>query len=83
MATITSAAVVGQNGNAVPADCFGNNAAILCPGCKSVPLLLIARPNQRGSNKEHNVTSKCGMKVWMSSAVDDGIMVYHATIANC
>lgn len=55
MATISGATVTLQStGGAVRADCFGNNAAVLCPGC-SGPILLIARPNQRGSDAQHPV----------------------------
>lgn len=51
MATITGAKVRLQStGKPVVADCFGNNAAILCPSCERRPILLIARPSHRGSS---------------------------------
>jgi hypothetical protein len=49
MATITGAVVrVATSGQVVPADCFGNNAAVECPACLCYPVLLIARAKQRG-----------------------------------
>ena len=81
MATITGAVVTGPNGQALPADCFGNNLAIICPQCNAAPLLLTARPNQRGSDQAHAVQCGCGATIWMTSAVQDGINVNPVTIA--
>jgi len=48
VATITGAVVrVASSGQVVPADCFGNNAAVECPACLCYPVLLIARPKMR------------------------------------
>lgn len=81
MATITGA-TVNQHGTgaAIAADCFGNNAAIQCSGCKH-PILLTARPNQRGSDAQHPVACpSCGRATWMLSSVADGATVTQVVV---
>ncbi len=65
MATITDATVrAGEANELLPADCFGNNAAIQCPSCSSFPILLIARPDQRGSSPGNpGICRQCGCHV--------------------
>jgi hypothetical protein len=81
MATITGATVTQHGtGAAIAADCFGNNAAIQCPGCK-YPILLTARPNQRGSDAQHPVACpSCGRATWMLSSVADGATVTQVVV---
>ncbi len=83
MATITGATVTQHGtGAAVLADCFGNNAAIECPGCHKHPILLTARPNQRGSDDQHKVQCPgCQRASWMLSAVADGVIVSAVVVA--
>jgi hypothetical protein len=66
MATITDAVVrVRETGQGIRADCFGNNAAIECPKCY-YPVLLIARPDQRGSAANNpGICRHCGCRVWV------------------
>jgi hypothetical protein len=68
--TITNAAVrIAETGQVLRADCFGNNAAIECPKCCAYPVLLIARPNQRGSSVANpGVCRHCGCRTYI---VDD------------
>lgn len=70
MARITDARVKLKSGKVVEADCHGNNLAIVCPSCKSNPLLLVALPNQKGSDKNHPALCDCGAEVWMQ--LNDG-----------
>lgn len=65
MARITDARVRLKSGKEVTADCFGNNVAIVCPSCKSNPMLLVALPNQKGWDKDHPALCDCGTMVWM------------------
>jgi hypothetical protein len=70
MPTITDAVVrmVGT-GQVLRSDCFGNNAAVECPKCLSYPVLIIARPNQRGSSPANpSRCRRCGCSVFI---VDD------------
>lgn len=54
MARVTDAKIIFQStGKVLRADCFGNNIAVECPNCSSHPVLLIARPSQRGSSKDN------------------------------
>ena len=50
MARIKEDAVVRveASGQAVRADCFGNNAPVECPACLAYPVLLIALKGWRG-----------------------------------
>lgn len=70
MARITDAKVKLKSGKSVNADCFGNNVAIVCPSCKSNPVLLVALPNQKGSDRDHPAECGCGAEVWM--CLNDG-----------
>jgi uncharacterized protein YbaR (Trm112 family) len=60
MSKVTNAIVKLDDGHNIEADTFGNNIAIICPNCKSQPILLIARENQRGSSLHHAaICSSC------------------------
>jgi len=74
MATITEAIVrVKESGQVVRSDCFGNNAAIECPHCLSYPVLLIARPDQHGTNAENPARCRhCGMTCYILDDVAPG-----------
>ncbi len=76
MATITDAAVRSvQTGQTLKADCFGNNAAVVCLLCKSQPVLLIARPNQRGNSPENpGVCRQCGCRIYIVDEVNPGVL---------
>ena len=75
MAKITGAVVQRANGVPVLAHCHGNNAAISCPDCHH-PILLIARPNQLGSDAAHPSNCQgCGAPFWMITPVGAGIAV--------
>lgn len=65
MVRITGAKVKLKTGEPVKADCNGNNAAIICPDCKANPVLITARPNQKGSDKQHTAECSCGTNIWM------------------
>ena len=54
MARIKEDAVVrvAASGQAVRADCFGNNAAVECPACLAYPVLLIALKGWRGASSD-------------------------------
>ncbi len=84
MATITNAEVrLGNSGQVVPSDCYGNNAAIECPGCQSYPVLLIALPRQRGSSRENpGICRKCQSQVHILEDVSPGrqIQVVHVAL---
>jgi hypothetical protein len=70
MPTITDAVVrMLGTGQVLRSDCFGNNAAVECPQCLSYPVLIIARPNQRGSSPINpGRCRRCGCSVFI---VDD------------
>jgi len=65
MARITNAMLrIRETGQAIKADCFGNNASIECPGCHNYPILLVALPNQRGCSVQNPaVCRSCGCRV--------------------
>lgn len=68
MSIITNAVVLDQDNRKIVSDCFGNNAAIKCPKCQNYPVLLIARPNQRGSNSENpSICQSCGAHIFIIS----------------
>ncbi len=71
MATITNAVVrIQESGQSLRSDCFGNNAAIECPRCLRYPVLLVARPNQRGSSADNpGVCRHCGCSVYITEDV--------------
>ena len=51
----------------LPADYFGNNAAIQCPACSKYPVLLIARQDQRGSSESNPAECRgCGAKIYIA-----------------
>jgi transcription elongation factor Elf1 len=57
---ITDFLIMDGDGNALPADAFGNNVAFACRGCGH-PVLAIANENQRGSDEAHPTACKgCG-----------------------
>lgn len=70
MPSITDAVVrMLGTGQVLRSDCFGNNAAVECPKCLGYPVLLIARPNQRGSSPTNpGRCRRCGCSVFI---VDD------------
>ena len=70
MVKISHSKIKTKSGEVVIADCWGNNAAMLCPVCKKNPILLIARPNQRGSEKSKASVCDCGAKIWMDPPAD-------------
>jgi hypothetical protein len=75
MATVTGATVT-FDGVAANSDCHGNNCAIICPVCSKGAVLLVARPNQRGSDAMHPSDCRtCGAKIWITTSVDDGAAV--------
>jgi hypothetical protein len=76
MTTITDAQVrVRDTGEVVCSDCFGNNAAIECPSCRSFPVLLIARPNQRGSSARNpGICRNCGTQVHIVDDLEQGAL---------
>lgn len=66
-------ATVTCRGEWVAADCHGNNAAVGCPACGQRPILLVARPSQRGSDSGHAATCHgCNARVWIATPVTDG-----------
>jgi len=68
MSKVTNAIVKTDDGHKIEADTFGNNIAIICPNCKSQPILLIARENQRGSSLHHAATcSQCQCSYYILS----------------
>jgi hypothetical protein len=70
MTKITDAVVrlIGT-GQVLRSDCYGNNAAVECPSCLSYPVLIIARPDQRGSSAiKPGRCRRCGCGVFI---VDD------------
>jgi hypothetical protein len=70
MTKITDAVVrlIGT-GQVLRSDCQGNNAAVECPKCLSYPVLIIARPNQRGSSAtKPGRCRRCGCGIFI---VDD------------
>ena len=71
MATITGAVVrVATSGQVVPADCFGNNAAVECPACLCYPVLLIARADQRGASSANPGKCRhCGARIHITDDV--------------
>ena len=70
MAKITGFSCVDESGKAVAVDAHGNNVAIICPGCREQPLLIIAREHQRGGDKRKPATCEaCGANYW--AEVDD------------
>ncbi|MEB8434301.1 hypothetical protein OO007_18835 [Cocleimonas sp. KMM 6892] len=57
---ITNFLAMASNGREILSDSHGNNIAIICESCAS-PVLLIALPNQRGSDEKHPANCKgCG-----------------------
>ena len=68
----TFTAAQAQRGARVYADhcaeCHGNNCAVLCPMCEDQAVLLVARPNQRGSEAQRPAACEvCGAEVWRPS----------------
>jgi hypothetical protein len=76
MATITDAEVrVLDTGRVIRSDCFGNNAAVECPNCNCFAVLLIARPNQRGSSARNpGICRNCGCRINIVDDVDSGAL---------
>jgi len=76
VAVITGAVVqVAGTGEEVSSDCFGNNAAIECPSCHAHPVLLIARPHQRGSSSSKPAECrKCGARIYIAEDLGAGSM---------
>lgn len=70
MAKITGATVRLKSGDPVKADCYGNNAAIICPVCGKNPVLIIARPDQKGSCKQKPAVCDCGTNIWFDPPAD-------------
>ena len=68
MARITDALVIALNRQTLRADCFGNNAAVECPRCLSYPVLIIARPNQRGSSAQNpSICRHCKARLYITN----------------
>jgi hypothetical protein len=86
MAIITDALVRVDNpdkqiSQTLQADCFGNNAAVECPRCLSYPVLLIARPNQRGSSRANPATCHhCGARVYIAKILTGNPLVLNLAI---
>lgn len=70
MAKVTGAKVKLKTGDPVKADCHGNNAAIICPACRENPVLITARPDQKGSSKQKPTVCSCGANIWMDPPAD-------------
>lgn len=70
MPSITDAVVrMAGSGQVLRSDCFGNNAAVECPKCLNYPVLVIARPTQRGSSAANpGRCRRCGCGIYI---VDD------------
>jgi hypothetical protein len=83
MAKVTDAQVrVESTGRSVRSDCFGNNAAIECPCCRAYPILLIARPYQRGSSPKNPACCRsCGCRVHIVDEVGTRVRLPVLTIA--
>lgn len=84
MAIVTGATVRTARGNRrLRADAHGNNVAVVCPKCGGYAVLLIARPNHRGSDRQHPAQcGGCRALVWMTSRVAAGVVVQVVTVAH-
>ncbi|MCW9095267.1 MAG: hypothetical protein OQJ93_07185 [Ignavibacteriaceae bacterium] len=72
MSIITGSKIKTEDGQDVKADAFGNNIAIICPNCKSFPILLIARANQKGSDLQHSThCNNCGKSYYIISNLNE------------
>lgn len=71
MARVTNAQII-LNQIPISADPFGNNIALICPACKAYPVLLIARPNFRGSSPQApSFCRACEASVWIQNPLND------------
>ena len=67
MTRVTDFSCVGETGEMVLCDAFGNNVAFKCPKCGH-PMLAIILPeqNRRGSNPDNPaVCRRCDFHVWV------------------
>lgn len=66
MVKITGATVVLRSGTPINGDCYGNNAAIICPKCNEHPVLISTGPvGSKGNDKSNPSTCYCGASIWL------------------
>lgn len=77
MVTVTGFTCIGESGDPVPADAYGNNVAFCCAKC-GAPVLAVIREHQRGAGPDNpSECRKCGTKFWVALGVTPRQLLVH------
>ena len=77
MATVTGFTCIGESGDPVPADAYGNNVAFRCAEC-GAPILAVVREHQRGAGPDNpSECRECGTKFWVALGITPRQLLVH------
>lgn len=77
MATVTGFTCIGESGDPMPADAYGNNVAFRCAEC-GAPILAVVREHQRGASPDNpSECCECGTKFWVALGATPRQLLVH------
>jgi len=71
MKTLSALSFIAKDGVKIKSDSRGNNTALICPKCKTSPVLItIGFVAVKGNCKENPATCSCGANLWIDPSAE-------------